>query len=351
MSGFLYVSHGRRHDKNTRTDLDAISSVAIFWRGALRKGLRRGADFEIDFIDYYNDGLGELRRHRDASVFVADIPPEAIARNLESTLADLAGRGLRLNFIDHHPVSAETARRFSSAVENGLIDSAILSDLNFDTDRTTPTDQKLCAAEMSLEFLSRRFGMRGDGVSRRIARYAHDQDFGVRMIKEANRLSVVIGANHDPVSLAEMLALGDLWSDELEEIHRNQVARTRRLLRTLSVERRRWKLSNGRELAVVYALLPDEGLKVTSAGIHCLEAHAARVAVLVHPSRFVSMRIVAGETDLHAGAILSAMGGGGHAGAASAGGLSHENTTRENFGDVVDRLDRRLAESAGVASY
>ena len=40
-------------------------------------GYLTGEDFEVDMIDYYANGIDELRRYRAASIFLADVPPDA----------------------------------------------------------------------------------------------------------------------------------------------------------------------------------------------------------------------------------------------------------------------------------
>ncbi len=359
MYRYLYVSHGRSGGGNTRTDLDAIASVALFWRGALNKGLVRGEDFEVDFLDYYENGLDRLLRYRDVSAFVADVPPEALARpgmpetteHLLATLLRLRDQNVSVNFVDHHPLSAMTSRLFHGFVREGLMESAILSEMDAEADRVRLIEDKFCAAEMSLALLQNRFLVTPDEEMLRIARFARDQDFGIRLIPEANRISTVIGADFNPIAMAEHLAHGRFWCDELDAICRAQEARIRRSISSLQFDWREWRLRSGRSIPVVYALLPpDDSLRVTVAGIHCLEERGARVAVIVHRHPFISIRMDREESELHAGRMLTPLGGGGHRGAASAGGRGKSFPYREanesNFHDVVQRIDNHLRSSA-----
>lgn len=362
MYRYLYVSHGRSGGGNTRTDLDAIASVALFWRGALRRDLVRGEDFEVDFIDYYENGLDGLLRHHDVTAFVADVPPEAIARpadpvsieRLLATLQRLRERSVSVNFVDHHPLSSMTSKLFHGFVREGLMETAILSEMDADADQERPIAEKFCAAEMSLAVIRDRLLMPPDEEMLRIARFARDQDFGIRAIAEANRLSTVIGADHDPIAMAELLAHGRFWSDELEAIRRFQEQRIRRSISALRFDRREWRLKSGRTIPVIYALLPpDDSLRVTVAGIHCLEEQGARVAVIVHRHPFISIRMDLDEKELHAGRMLTPLGGGGHRGAASAGGrggsFPYREANESNFRDVVSRIDDHLRSATPEA--
>jgi hypothetical protein len=361
MFRYVYVSHGNLYERNARTDLDAVASIAIMWRGAMMKGLERGPDFEVDMIDYYANGLDELLRYRNASLFVADVPPDALARpdeprvtaRFEETLRTLRDQGNRLNLIDHHPVSPRTAARFDRYVRQGLIESATLSGMDHEIDRVRPHHQKQCAAEMTREMLEGRFRMPPDEVIRRLAWYAHDADFGIRRIPEASRLSILIGADYPPLQLAGRLAQGEFWNDDLQGIFDDYQAKTRRILASLKLLRRRWRLKSGRVVPVVYALMPArEDLKVTPAGMYCLNEQGASVAVMVQRRAFLSLRIDPEEIELHAGRMLANLGGGGHQGAASAGrhprDFPYHEAHEGNFADVVASIDRALTRFAGA---
>lgn len=363
MCKYIYVSHGRLDGGNTRTDLDAIASLSMFWRYAKKRGLTRGRDYDLDMIDYFQNGLTELLKYRDARICVADVPPGAVLRNcadgevaaLKRTLEKLRDRNVGIHFIDHHPMTHEAREVFEDFLRDGLFLSLDICPMDLNDDRVTTADHKRCATEMVRDWLVRNAGFRSDPVVDRIALYTHDADFGIRAIPDSIRLSVIISADHNPLALAEMLADGRFWSDELEGIYHEQQARTDELLRRLVFERRKWLLPNGREVPVMYALMPpDEGLKVTAVGVHCIGDHGATVAVIVHRNPFISMRIAQGEHELHAGELLEKLGGGGHVGAGSAGsrgnGFPYEHVDANSLPDVVDRLDAALLRGTAYSS-
>jgi hypothetical protein len=359
---YLYISHGSVAGPRTRTDLDAVSSVALLWRGALLRGLERGVDFGLDLLDYFQGGIDDLLKYHDATILLADIPPEAIAgtgdwgaaAHFEETLARLGDQEISLHMIDHHPMTAATMERFRRFESEGLIATADLSWMDEDADRADSHLTKRCAAEMVRDFLERRFELPRDGVMTRICAYAHDQDFGLRTIPEANRIADVIGDDFPPLAIAEALATGEFWNDSFEVAYRSYEEKTRRLVEKIVYTRRYWRLPDGRDLEVLYALMPeDDDLKITPAGIHCRQATGGRVVVLLKRYPFISIRLDPMERSIHAGRILSTLGGGGHAGAASAGGrrgmrFPYHRVHEGNFEEVVSSVDATLTQAAAA---
>jgi oligoribonuclease NrnB/cAMP/cGMP phosphodiesterase (DHH superfamily) len=357
---YIYISHGSVAGPRTRTDLDAISSVALLWRGALLRGFVRGVDFDVDLVDYFQGGIDYLLKYRDTTILLADVPPEAIAgaqssdaaAHFEATLARLRDQNVALHMIDHHPMTAATMGRFRRFEADGLLASADLSWMDEDADRTDSHLAKRCAAEMARDFLVRRFGLVEDDVMTRICSYAHDQDFGLRLIPSASRLADVIGDDYPPLEIAEALATGEFWNDAFEAAFRRYEEQTQRLVEKIVCTRRTWRLPNGRDLEILYALMPeDDNLKITPAGIHCREALGGRVAVLLKRYPFISIRLDPMERSIHAGRILSTLGGGGHAGAASAGRrhgmwFPYHRAHEGNFEEVVSAVDATLTRAA-----
>jgi len=363
MFSYLYVSHGNAGHGNTRTDFDAVGSIALMWRSALLKGLQKGEDFEVSMIDYYSRGIEQLLNFHDATILLADVPPEALARSdepdkitaLSAALLKLKAQNVLLNFIDHHAHDYSTGKRFLQYVEDGLLESAYISFMDAETDRIKPLIEKRSAAEMVLNFLENRYEQAADDIMRTIAAYSHDQDFGIRKIHEANRISAVIGSDFPPLELAGMLAHGTLWNEKLENVYQYQQARQRQAILKLKYVWKKWRQRDGREVPVVYALMPQgDALKVSPAGMHCIKAMGAGVAVLVQRYAFISLRIPPEENQFHAGEICRALGGGGHQGAASAGGRNgyfpYKQANESNFFDVVNSLDPILSRAAGVYS-
>lgn len=363
MIRYVYVSHGWLHGGSTRTDFDALGSVAIMKRGADLRGLREHEDYALDLIDYYADGLDALTRWRDVTLLVADVPPEALARperpetgeRLERTLRALRDAGNRVVFIDHHPHETETRNRFFRWRDEGLFASLSLTEMDTALDQARSHREKRCAAEMVHDWLRATWDLPDDAIVDEIARLAHDQDFGVREIPGANRISAIIGADFPPLEIVAALARGEFWSDRFQAAWERQEEDTARQLRSLVCDWRAWSFPSGRRLSVVYALMPPHDvLKVTPAGIHCLETLGADIAVLVQRRSFISMRVRYSHNDFHAGRMLAAFGGGGHVGAASAGGragsLPYGDAHEGNFGDVVEALDRALTERGGWES-
>lgn len=362
MSRYTYISHGRISG-SSRTDLDAVASLAIFWRGAKLRGLKRGSDYDLSMVDYYANGLEELRQFSHTEIYLADVPPDAVAKierpqtiaRFEKLLVDLKPKNVVIHFIDHHPLSPGTRERFNGYVARGLLGSVTLASHSLDEDQHVPAHRKRCATEMVRDYLREHWHFQPDDVIRKIARFAHDQDFALRKIPEATALSVVIGADYPSLKLAEMLADGRFWSDELAAVHARQEEKTRRLLAQLSYANRRWHLQSGRIINVVYALMPEEdGLKVTVAGLHCIDERSADVAVLVHRDPFISLRLNLKEREINAGKLLAPLGGGGHPGAASAGGhwgaLPYTYANRDNFEAVVSSINTTLLRLAGARS-
>lgn len=363
MVRYVYVSHGWLHGGSTRTDFDALGSVAIMKRGAEMRGLRDGEDFAIDLIDYYADGIDALTRWRNCTLLVADIPPEALARperpetaeRLVRTLHALRDGGNRVIFIDHHPLEEPTRQRFAGWTRDGLIAALDICGMNADLDQARTHREKSCAAEMVLAWLRRTWDLPEDAVCDEIARLAHDQDFGVRSIPGANRISGIIGADFPPREIIDALARGEFWSDRFQAAWERQEEDTARQIGQLRYAWRSWRFHTGRELSVVYALMPPHDvLKVTPASIHCLDGLGADIAVLVQRRSFISLRVRYTHNDFHAGRMLAAFGGGGHVGAASAGGragsLPYGEAHEDNFEDVVEALDSALTGHGGWSS-
>ncbi|RMH57004.1 MAG: hypothetical protein D6679_07715 [Candidatus Hydrogenedentota bacterium] len=363
MPRYLYVSHGSPEGENTRTDFDAVASLALLQHTAMAKGFRYGRDFELDMIDYYSSGLDRLLQRRNTEILLADIPPDVLLKpesggrdGLRQRLEKLRAQKVILHFLDHHPVTRETRAIFEEFHRNGLIRSLWICPFCPEEDRVLDHTRKLCATEVTARFLERVWNVPLDETARRIMRWAHDQDFGLREIPEANRISVVIGADYPPLKLADCLSRGIFWNRELAAVHSRQEEKTQRLLRELRYHWRRWRLASGRRIDVVYALMPPHhGLKVTAAGLHCLQNLHARVAVFLHRDPFLSIRINPRENELHAGEMLRPFGGGGHRGAGSAGAGPHRpfpyrNVTDENFPRVAQTVDEQLSRLARAES-
>lgn len=363
MIRYVYVSHGWLNGGSTRTDFDALGAMAIMRRGAELRGLKEGEDFALDLIDYYNDGLDALCRWRDCVILVTDVPPEALARpdrpetadRLERTLRAIREAGNSLVLVDHHSLEPASRERFTNWMAEGLFTDLDLCDMDQGMDLRRTHHQKRCAAEMMRDWLRRTWGLQADPVIDEIARLAHDQDFGVRNIPGANRISAIIGADFPPFEIVGALSRGEFWNARFETAWEREEEDTARQIRQLVCDWRKWRFGNGREMNVVYALMPpNDVLKVTPAGIHCLDTLGADIAVLVQRRSFISMRVRYHYNDFHAGRILSAFGGGGHVGAASAGGrageLPYGDAHESNFGDVVRALDRALAERGACES-
>lgn len=363
MIRYVYASHGWTRGGSTRTDFDALASVAIMRRGAELRKLREGDDFAIDLIDYYAEGIDALQKWRDVTIVLADIPPETLARpgrpetttRLVETLSNLKAAGNRLHLIDHHPMERQSMERFEKYVEEKLIESATLSKMDHDEDQRRTHLQKQCATEMVRDWLRERWGVPDDDIIDEITRFAHDQDFGVRHIPDANRLSAVIGADFPPSEIIQSLSRGEFWNPRFQLAWERQEEDTRRQIQEVRTLWRVWRFPTGRALGVVYALMPARDvLKVTPAGIHCLEELGADIAVMVQREAFISVRVRHNVNDFHAGRMLSAFGGGGHVGAGSAGGrngqLPYGQAHERNFEDVVESLDKALAFHADVNS-
>ncbi len=359
MIRYVYVSHGWLHGGSTRTDFDALGALAIMRRGAELRGLVEGEDFALDLIDYYSDGLDALCRWRNCVILVTDVPPEALARperpetaeRLQETLRAIRDAGNSLVLVDHHTLEAPSRERYARWLAEGLFTDLDLCDMDQETDLHRTHRQKRCAAEMMRDWLRRTWGLQEDAIIDEIARLAHDQDFGVRNIPGANRISAIIGADFPPLEIVAALSRGEFWSDRFEAAWERQEEDTARQLQQLVCDWRTWRFTSGREMKVVYALMPpNDVLKVTPAGIHCLDILGADIAVLVQRRSFISMRVRYHYNDFHAGRMLSAFGGGGHVGAASAGGragaLPYGDAHEDNFGDVVAAIDQALAERA-----
>ena len=361
MKKYIYISHGSLDLGNKRTDLDAIASIGTFWRGAILNGWTRGEEFDVDMIDYYNEGLWQLKKWAGCKIYLADIPPEALARperpetlpEFEKCLVELKNLDIELNYIDHHPMTDTIRAAFQEWQRKGLFNILNICPMDLEMDRTTPSTEKSCATEMVWKFMQERWGIKTDDVFEKIMYFTHDADFGIRKVDDATALSVVIGADYDPLRIAELLANGTFWSDELQTIHDERIERDVHLLNQVSLTQRIWTLPSGREIPVMYLLMPEEdGLKVTAAGYYCTSEKGATVAVILQRAAFISMRINPGEQELHAGRILTPLGGGGHVGAASAGSRGHnfpyERADESSFESIVDRLDTVLSENAGV---
>jgi len=209
---------------------------------------------------------------------------------------------------------------------------------------------------MTLQVITRRFNFEPDDIMLSLAKYAHDQDFGIRKISEASKISTVIGADYPPLQLAEIFASGELWNESLEEVYKTQLSKIAFALSQIRHIRKVWRLWNGKELPVVYVLMPEgDILKVSVAGIHCIEKLGAKVVVIIQRYPFISMRISCDVSELHAGKILSFFGGGGHQGAASAGGKNatfpYKTANDDNFDIIVSELDSEISRLAGVKSF
>jgi len=277
-----------------------------------------------------------------------DIPPQSLGDEknkldyLERVFLRLKKNGNKIFYFDHHPNEKQFVEIFYNLKEKNLIDDFVINEKrHFEEDRV-PVKDKKCATEIILDYFIKQKEVTYDSVFEKIVKFAHDQDFGIREIEDAVRISVVIGASFNNLKLIYRIANGIFWDEELEYVYVKAKEKVERLLGALSFRLKEVNI-NGQNKKFAYVLMPEEnGLKVTPASQYIFEKTDADISVVVQRFPLVSFRARKNEKDVNVGRIAEHFGGGGHQGAATFKDykgkyIDFKKIDEKNFPEVVEK--------------
>lgn len=358
MEKLYFVSHG--YLDGGRADWDAVGSLASLVRYAKLNNIEYKSGYEIIMTDYFKDGINHITGITDSVIIVADIPPEFLIKyyskdGFKDVLWKIKNNNNKLVFIDHHPNSDDTICFLKFLESENLFYYFDIFEVTPDNDAYIPLDLKKCAAERVQYFLFKEWKTHDDEVFLKIRKYAHDQDFGLREIHEAFRITIVIGANFNNEKLIFSIADGIFWTDEFQNVYNEQNRLTQELTDKLKLRKvtADFKInSHTLKKNIIYALMPDDNrLKASAAAYNIFKNdNNADIIILLHRFPFISIRCPIKEKDISAAKIAQLFGGGGHFGAASvglrdnSGWFPYRKATVRNFKYIINTINGIILE-------
>ncbi|MEW5692533.1 MAG: DHH family phosphoesterase [Candidatus Hydrogenedentota bacterium] len=347
----LYVSHG--DIKGSKTDFDAVGSVASLVRKAKKLKLIQYENYDYTLIDYYNYSIEPLLTYHNKKIYLSDIPAESIlfsskhssVEYVRDLLLRLKSQNNELIYVDHHPVSDVIRNIFYKFYEENLF--LYLNLQNIDP-KASKSYTRECATEMIQKYLFHYENIKDDNILKTLRTFARDQDLGFRKLNEATRISVVIGSDYNNKKLIEYLSDGIFWNDELQERYEYSMKKTQRLCQQLITTTREisfYKSRNKIKRNFVFALTPKEnGLKSTPAAIYLFDKYKPDFVVILNRHGFLSIRRDQKSKGISAGLIAKIFGGGGHETASAAGNRKYNSSfpfdyiDESSFEAVVNKL-------------
>ncbi|WP_460123227.1 DHH family phosphoesterase [Stetteria hydrogenophila] len=281
----------------THTDLDGVASAAVYLRIA---GLEPD-EATVVFAEPYNlheavGGYAEYMEKGDVLAVMDLGVNRSVLDSLVSTVQDLLGRGVEVEWYDHHVWGPE-AERFKSMGVKLFV------------------DRSTCATGVVAKYAPTVKGVEADGYIRELVAAVCAADLWRWDHHLAPKLFRILGRRGEDEwrsRLLEKLYSGTLWDEEMQQKLEDYVNRE---LKGFSKILSTAKVKVGRSGCRVVVARKDEGPPSNSiVGSTLLYRFQADIAVIARPNGAISLR----SRRVNVERIASMLGGGGHPRAAGA---------------------------------